>query len=152
MTCGWRWKTQGRLEPMWVWRVIKTRNTRDTKQCADVLTHRARCTLCSCACWWTSGHSCPHWSWRCCCRHSILRSHFCRDFLYQEMYSLHILCFPSLVIRRFAHAPLQQQERNNTRRWTHRSAVACSRASHSQHVCELVFSVDVLDLDLWCPN
>ena len=28
------------------------------------------------------GHCChcPHWSWRCCCRHILLRSHFCSWF------------------------------------------------------------------------
>ena len=25
------------------------------------------------------------------CRHIILRSHFCRDFLYHEMFSLHLV-------------------------------------------------------------
>ena len=36
----------------------------NTKRCADVLTHtcRARCTLCSCACWCGWCHCCPHWS------------------------------------------------------------------------------------------
>ena len=63
----------------------------NTKRRAGVLspTCCARCTLCCCACRCTSCHNCPHWSWRCCCRHTILRSHFVRDFLYQEMYSLH---------------------------------------------------------------
>ena len=49
-------------------------------------------TCCACACQCTSCHCChcPHWSSRCCCRHILLRSHFVRDLLYQEMYSLHV--------------------------------------------------------------
>ena len=89
MACGWNDGLR-RLEPMWcdAWSTKRT----NTKRRADVLSHpcRARCTLCSCACWCRSCHCCPHWLWRNCCRHIVLRSHFCRDFLYQEIYSLHL--------------------------------------------------------------
>ena len=57
---------------------------------AAVLTCAGRaCCDCSChSCWCTLCHCCPHWSWwsSCCCPE--IRSHFCRDFLYLEMYSL----------------------------------------------------------------
>ena len=82
------WRTQGRLEPMWVWQVFVTKNT---KQRAGVPSPTC------CACWCTSCHCChwPHWSWRRCCRYTLLRSHFVRDFLYQEMFFLH---HPSVTI------------------------------------------------------
>ena len=71
-----------------VTRVTKRTNT---ERRAGVLspTCCARCTLCCRACRCRSCHCCPHWSWRCTCRHTIFCSHFCRDLLYQEMYSLH---------------------------------------------------------------
>ena len=57
--------------------------TRQPKQRAGVLRPRARwCTSCHCC-------HCPHWSSRCCtCGQVVLRSHFVRELLYQEMFSL----------------------------------------------------------------
>ena len=43
---------------------------------------------CACWCWCTSCHSCPQRSSRCCCRQVVLRSHFVRELLYQEVFSL----------------------------------------------------------------
>ena len=59
-------------------------------QRASVLRPRA---CCACACWCTSCTSChcchcPKWSSRC-CRQVVLRSHFARELLYQEVFSLH---------------------------------------------------------------
>ena len=57
--------------------------TRQPKQRAGVLRPRA--------CWCTSCHCChcPHWSSRCCtCGQEVLRSHFVRELLYREIFSL----------------------------------------------------------------
>ena len=54
---------------------VSVRST-NTKQRAVVLSPTC------CACWCTPCHCChcPHWSWRCCCRYILLRSHFCSWF------------------------------------------------------------------------
>ena len=64
---------------------VSVRMTSKSKQRADVLRPRA--------CWSTSCHCChcPHWSSRCCaCDQVVLRGHFVRELLYQEMFSLHL--------------------------------------------------------------
>ena len=63
---------------------VSVKMTRQPKQRAGVLRPRA--------CWCTSCHCChcPFWSSRCCtCGQVVLRSHFVRELLYQEVFSLH---------------------------------------------------------------
>ena len=62
---------------------VSVRMTRQPKQRAGVLRPRA--------CWCTSCHCChcPHWSSRCCtCGQVVLRSHFVRELLCREIFSL----------------------------------------------------------------
>ena len=86
----WRWcdKRVNGLEPCGC-DVSVTKKT-NIYQRAGVLRPRA---CCACACWCTSCTSChcchcPQWSSRCCCRQVVLRSHFVRELLYQEVFSL----------------------------------------------------------------
>ena len=83
-------RTHERLEPMKI--MTQHQDGRKMRAPRAVLT-RATCAcrgLRPCSCWCTWCHDCcPHCSSYCrCCRCSS-RSHFCRDFLYEEMYSLH---------------------------------------------------------------
>ena len=85
-TCAWR--EDGMTDSRNLSQVecdVSVRMTRQPKQRAGVLRPRA--------CWCTSCHCChcPHWSSRCCtCGQVALRSHFVRELLYQEMFSLHV--------------------------------------------------------------
>ena len=82
-TCAWR--EDGMTDSRNLSQVecdVSVRLTRQPKQRAGVLRPRA--------CWCTSCHCChcPHWSSRCCtCGQVVLRSHFVRELLYQEMFS-----------------------------------------------------------------
>ena len=90
-TCAWR--EDGMTDSRNLSHVecdVSVRMTRQPKQRASVLRPRA--------CWCTSCHCChcPHWSSRCCtCGQVVLRSHFVRELLYQEMFSLH---HPSVTV------------------------------------------------------
>ena len=88
-TCAWRedGMTDSRNLGQMECDVSVTKKT-NIQQRAGVLRPRA---CCACAC--TSCHCChcPHWSSRCCtCGPVVLRSHFVRELLYQEMFSLQI--------------------------------------------------------------